>query len=155
MANICIFGSFSVNGVAALHTEILKAETFNNFYKLYPEKFNNKTNGVTHRRWLFHINQELVSLLDKTIGKAWHKDLNKLEDLLEFKDDKKVQKLVKDMKHAKKVQLAERIKKLEGIEIDPNSIFDIQVKRLHEYKRQLLNALHIIYLYLRLKKIRI
>ncbi|HHT55310.1 MAG TPA: glycogen/starch/alpha-glucan phosphorylase, partial [Acholeplasma sp.] len=152
MANICIFGSFSVNGVAALHTEILKAETFNNFYKLYPEKFNNKTNGVTHRRWLFHINQELVSLLDKTIGKAWHKDLNKLEDLLEFKDDKKVQKLVKDMKHAKKVQLAERIKKLEGIEIDPNSIFDIQVKRLHEYKRQLLNALHIIYLYLRLKK---
>src|SRR5690554_613644 len=152
MANICIFGSFSVNGVAALHTEILKAETFNSFYKLYPEKFNNKTNGVTHRRWLFHINQELVSLLDKTIGKAWHKDLNKLEDLLEFKDDKKVQKLVKDMKHAKKVQLAERIKKLEGIEIDPNSIFDIQVKRLHEYKRQLLNALHIIYLYLRLKK---
>ena len=152
MANICIFGSFSVNGVAALHTEILKTETFNNFYKLYPEKFNNKTNGVTHRRWLFHINQELVSLLDKTIGKSWHKDLNKLEDLLEFKDDKKVQKLVKDMKHAKKVQLAERIKKLEGIEIDPNSIFDIQVKRLHEYKRQLLNALHIIYLYLRLKK---
>src|SRR5690554_6360904 len=151
MANICIYGSFSVNGVAALHTDILKAETFKDFYELYPERFNNKTNGVTHRRWLMHINPELVSLLDETIGTNWRNDLNELEKLLEFKDDKNVIKLVKEMKHARKVDLANRIKRLEGIEIDPNSIFDIQVKRLHQYKRQLLNILHIIYLYLRLK----
>jgi len=151
MANICIYGSFSVNGVAALHTDILKAETFKDFYELYPKRFNNKTNGVTHRRWLMHINPELVSLLDETIGTNWRNDLNELEKLLEFKDDKNVIKLVKEMKHARKVDLANRIKRLEGIEIDPNSIFDIQVKRLHQYKRQLLNILHIIYLYLRLK----
>jgi len=151
MAHICILGSFSVNGVAALHTEILKDETFNDFYHIYPDKFNNKTNGVTHRRWLMHINTELTTILDKYIGTDYKYNLEKLEDLLKYKDDEKVLNDLKAMKHAKKVELAERIKTLEGIEIDPNSIFDIQVKRLHEYKRQLLNILHIIYLYNRLK----
>ncbi|WP_026391919.1 glycogen/starch/alpha-glucan family phosphorylase [Haploplasma modicum] len=152
MANICIYGTHSTNGVAALHTEILKNTTFNNFYKIYPERFNNKTNGITHRRWMMHINTELVAILDKWIGKDWRYDLSKIEELLKFKEDKKLKKEIIDMKMAKKIQLAKRIKELEGIELDPNSIFDIQVKRLHEYKRQLLNIMHIIYLYLRLKK---
>lgn len=151
MANICIVGSFSVNGVAALHTEILKNTVFNNFYQLYPQKFNNKTNGVTHRRWMMHINQELVDILDEYIGPDYRHDLSKLDGLLKFKNDKKLKAKVQAMKQAKKEQLAERILKLERIEIDTNSIFDIQVKRLHEYKRQLLNILHIIYVYLRLK----
>lgn len=152
MANICIYGSFSVNGVAELHTEILKKETFKNFYAIYPNKFNNKTNGVTHRRWLMHINQELVETIDSKIGNSWHNDLTRLEQILDFKDDLDFQAAIKNTKLTKKKELAKRIKKIEGIEIDPNSIFDIQVKRLHEYKRQLLNILHVIYLYLRLKK---
>lgn len=152
MANICIYGSYSVNGVAALHTKILKEIEMKDFNYLYPNKFNNKTNGITHRRWLMHTNQELVNILDELIGTDWRYDLAKIEELYKFKDDKKVQNKIKAMKLAKKQQLAQRIKKLEGIDLDVNSIFDIQVKRLHKYKRQLLNILHVIYLYLRLKK---
>ena len=121
------------------------------FYTLYPEKFNNKTNGITHRRWLIHTNHELVSILDKYIGKTWRQDLNELEKLAEFKDDKKVQIEIDDMKRAKKQALADRIFNEQGIKLDVNSIFDIQVKRLHQYKRQLMNILHIIYVYQRLK----
>lgn len=151
MAHICIYGSFSVNGVAALHTDILKENEMKDFYTLYPNKFNNKTNGITHRRWLIHTNKELVEILDDKIGTSWRKDLTKLELLDPFKDDKDTQKRVDDMKKAKKQALADRIFKDQGVKLDVNSIFDIQVKRLHEYKRQLMNILHIIYVYQRLK----
>jgi len=151
MAHICIFGSFSVNGVAALHTEILKHQEMKDFYTLYPNKFNNKTNGITHRRWLIHTNKELVQILDEKIGTTWREDLTKLELLDPFKDDKQTQKQIDEMKRAKKQALADRIFAEQGIKLDVNSIFDIQVKRLHEYKRQLMNILHIIYVYRRLK----
>ncbi len=152
MANICIYGAFSVNGVAALHTEILKHIELNDFYKLYPKKFNNKTNGITHRRWLLHINRELTEILDDVLGsKDWQRDLPQIEGLAKFKDDKKVQGRIKDMKLAKKRALIEKIKEDTGILLDENAIFDIQIKRLHEYKRQLLNILNIIHTYLRLK----
>lgn len=152
MANICIYGSFSVNGVAALHTDILKNIELNDFYKLYPSKFNNKTNGITHRRWLLHINHELTDVLDNLLGsKAWHKDLSLIKGLEQYKDDLKVQKMIKDMKLSKKRALIQKIKKDTGILLDENAIFDIQIKRLHEYKRQLLNILNIIYTYQRLK----
>lgn len=151
MAHICLFGAFSVNGVAALHTEILKHQEMNDFYQLYPHKFNNKTNGVTHRRWLIHTNPELVQLLDDTIGIDWRKDLTKLKEFAQFKTDMKVQKRLEEVKLTRKRILAEQIKERENITIDVNSIFDIQVKRLHEYKRQLMNILHIIYVYQRLK----
>lgn len=152
MANICIYGSYSVNGVAALHTEILKNIEMKDFYAVYPEKFNNKTNGITHRRWLLHINPELVSILDETIGTDWHKDLPKIKAFEAFAQDPKVQAKVKDMKLAKKRALIARIEQEQGIKLDENSIFDIQIKRLHEYKRQLMNILNIINVYLRLKK---
>ncbi len=151
MAHMCIFGSFSVNGVAALHTEILKEIEMKDFYQMYPEKFNNKTNGITHRRWLIHTNHELVDILDRKIGTDWRKDLSKLEAFDKFKDDEQTQKEVHQMKLAKKQALADRIYKEQGIKLDVNSIFDIQVKRLHEYKRQLMNIMHIIYVYQRLK----
>jgi starch phosphorylase len=151
MAHICIYGSFSVNGVAALHTDILKNIEMKNFYTLYPNKFNNKTNGITHRRWLIHTNKELVQILDEKIGTTWREDLTQLELLDPFKDDEHTQKQIDDMKRAKKQALADRILELEGVNLDVNSIFDIQVKRLHEYKRQLMNILHIIYVYQRLK----
>lgn len=151
MAHLSIEGSNSVNGVAKLHTDILTDIEMKDFYTLYPEKFNNKTNGITHRRWLIHTNHELVSILDKYIGKTWRQDLNELEKLAEFKDDKKVQIEIDDMKRAKKQALADRIFNEQGIKLDVNSIFDIQVKRLHQYKRQLMNILHIIYVYQRLK----
>lgn len=151
MAHICIYGSFSVNGVAALHTEILKKDEMKLFYLLYPYKFNNKTNGITHRRWLIHTNPELVTLLDNKIGTDWRKDLTKLDKLMAFQKDRDTKSKIRTMKLAKKQALADRIYKLQGIELDVNSIFDIQVKRLHEYKRQLMNILHIIYVYLRLK----
>ncbi|VEU81126.1 glycogen/starch/alpha-glucan phosphorylase [Haploplasma axanthum] len=152
MANICIYGSFSVNGVAALHTDILKNIVMKDFNKLYPTKFNNKTNGITHRRWLMHINKELVNLLDRKIGTDWHKDLSLIKEFEKYVNDIKTQEEVFEVKKIKKQQLADRIKKLENIDLDVNSIFDIQVKRLHEYKRQLMNIMHIIYVYLRLKK---
>lgn len=152
MAHICIYGSFSVNGVAALHTNILKEIELNDFYQVYPEKFNNKTNGVTHRRWLMHINPELVNILDKTVKGNWRKDLSAIKELENFKDDESIQKEVKNMKLAKKRQLIDVIYKDTGVKLDENAIFDIQIKRLHEYKRQSLNIFHVIYLYLRLKK---
>jgi len=151
MAHICIYGSFSVNGVAALHTEILKKDEMKLFFMLYPYKFNNKTNGITHRRWLIHTNQELVQILDEKIGQEWRKDLTKLTKLMSYQKDKDTKAKIRAMKLAKKQALADRIYKLQGVELDVNSIFDIQVKRLHEYKRQLMNILHIIHVYLRLK----
>ena len=151
MAHICIYGSFSVNGVAALHTDILKNIEMKNFYTLYPNKFNNKTNGITHRRWLIHTNKELVQILDEKIGASWRDDLTQLELLDPFKDDEATQKQIDDMKRSKKQALADRIYQEQGVQLDVNSIFDIQVKRLHEYKRQLMNILHIIYVYQRLK----
>jgi len=151
MANMAIHGSFSVNGVAALHTEILKNIEMKVFNDYYPGKFNNKTNGITHRRWCLHINPELVKILSK-ICPDWVKDPeNELVKLLPYADDKKIQKEFKAMKDARKRDLANKIFKSQGISLDTNSIFDVQVKRLHEYKRQLLNALHIMYVYNRLK----
>jgi len=150
MANLAIVGSFSVNGVAALHTNILKNIEMKDWNELYPNKFNNKTNGITHRRWLLHSNEELAAILDQ-VSDHWVEDPNELEKLLPKVKTKKYKKLIKDMKYAKKVALAKRIKEEQGIELDPNSIFDIQVKRLHEYKRQLMNALHIMYVYNQLK----
>lgn len=151
MANICIYGSFSINGVAALHTDILKNIELNDFYQLYPEKFNNKTNGITHRRWLLHINHELVSIINRLIGTEWQKDLSLIKAFEKYATDKKVQNQVKQMKLIKKRALIQRIHEDVGVMLDENAIFDVQIKRLHEYKRQLLNILHIIYLYLRLK----
>ncbi len=151
MAHLCIVGCYSVNGVAKLHTDILKNIEMNDFYKLYPEKFNNVTNGITHRRWLLHSNKELTSLLDETLGDEWHHHPEKLDQFYEFRNDATVQSKVAAMKRAKKVALANRIKTEQGIELNPDSIFDIQVKRLHEYKRQLMNALHIMSVYNRLK----
>ncbi|HAX02332.1 MAG: glycogen phosphorylase [Tenericutes bacterium GWC2_34_14] len=152
MAHICIYGSFSINGVAELHTNILKNIEMRNFYHLYPLKFNNKTNGITHRRWLLHTNPELVSILDETIGKEWRKDLSKLAKFDQFRFDRDAQFKVDLMKRAKKQALAKRILEDTGVELNVDSIFDIQVKRLHEYKRQLMNILHIIYVYQSLKK---
>jgi len=151
MAHICIYGSFSINGVAELHTNILRNIEMKNFYQLYPLKFNNKTNGITHRRWLMHTNRELVEILDDTIGKTWRKDLTKLTILDQFRFDRDVQFKIDLMKRAKKQALAKVIYEDTGVELSVDSIFDIQVKRLHEYKRQLLNILHIIYVYQRLK----
>ncbi len=151
MANLAIHGSFSVNGVAALHTDILKNIEMKVFNDYYPGKFNNKTNGVTHRRWLVHSNPELVKILDDYVP-SWRKDFeHNLEGLLKFADDKEVQKRFAAMKRERKIELAKKIYQSQGISIDTNSIFDVQVKRLHEYKRQLMNALHIMYVYNELK----
>ena len=151
MAHICIYGSFSVNGVAALHTDILKHIEMKNFYALYPYKFNNKTNGITHRRWLIHTNHELVKILDEKIGTTWRGDLTQLKLLDQFRNEQDTKQKIDVMKKAKKQALADRIYKEQGVKLDVNSIFDIQVKRLHEYKRQLMNILHIIYVYQELK----
>ena len=151
MANLAIHGSFSVNGVAQLHTDILKNIEMKVFNDYYPNKFNNKTNGITHRRWLLHSNPELVEILNEKCP-GWVKDPEKaFPELLKFADDEKVQKAYSDMKRERKKDLAARIYNTQGISLDINSIFDIQVKRLHEYKRQLMNALHIMYIYNRLK----
>ena len=151
MAHIDIHYGYSVNGVAAIHTEILKETELNHFYKLYPEKFNNKTNGITFRRWLLSCNRELASFLTETIGEGYKKNAKELEALLEKKEDQGVLDRLNDIKMEKKKQLAAYILEKEGIELDPNSIFDIQVKRLHEYKRQQMNALYIIHKYLEIK----
>ena len=151
MAHICIYGAFSINGVAELHTEILKHNEMQNFYQLYPQKFNNKTNGITHRRWLMHINHELTHILDEKIGTSWRKDLTKLEAFDQFKDDPDTQQAIFNMKQKKKKELADKIYADRGVYLDPTMIFDIQAKRLHEYKRQAMNILHIIYVYQRLK----
>ena len=151
MANMAIHGSFSVNGVAALHTEILKNIEMKVFNDYYPGKFNNKTNGITHRRWCLHINPELVKILNDKCPN-WVKETEKeLPKLLKYADDPEVQQAFKQMKDARKKDLANKIFTTQGISLDTNSIFDVQVKRLHEYKRQLLNALHIMYIYNRLK----
>ncbi len=151
MAHICIYGAFSINGVAELHTEILKHNEMQNFYQLYPKKFNNKTNGITHRRWLIHTNHELIRILDDKIGTSWRKDLTKLEAFDKFSDDPNTQQAVDHMKYLKKKALADKIYADRGVYLDPHMIFDIQAKRLHEYKRQAMNILHIIYVYQRLK----
>lgn len=151
MAHLAIVGSFSVNGVAQLHTDILKEVEMKNFNEFFIGKFNNKTNGITHRRWCLYSNPELVNLLNNTISPDWVKNPNLLEDLIQYKDDKNVLLKIKEMKLARKKALAKKILINQKIDINPNSIFDIQVKRLHEYKRQLMNALHIMYIYNRLK----
>ena len=151
MAHIDIHYGFSVNGVAALHTEILKNSELNNFYKIYPEKFNNKTNGITFRRWLIHCNPRLTALLDETIGEGYKKDAAELEKLLAYKDDDKILDKLLEIKHKNKEDLCAYLRETQGLEVSPDTIFDIQVKRLHEYKRQQLNALYIIDKYLEIK----
>ncbi len=151
MAHMDIHYGYSINGVAAIHTEILKNSELNHFYKIYPEKFNNKTNGITFRRWLMSCNRELDSLITDTIGKEYKKDASKLEDLMAYADDKEFLAKVRAIKVDKKKALAEYIKEREGVEINPESIFDIQIKRMHEYKRQQMNALYIIHKYLEIK----
>ena len=151
MAYLAIVGSHSVNGVAKLHTEILKKQELKDFYEFYPDKFNNKTNGITQRRWLLHANRPLAGLITETIGDGWIRDLDELNKLLPMADNREFREKFMDIKRANKRALAEYIKMTNGVDIDPESIYDIQVKRLHEYKRQLLNVLHIIHLYFRLK----
>jgi starch phosphorylase len=151
MAWLAIYGSHKVNGVAALHTEILKNKELKDWYELYPEKFLNKTNGITQRRWLLQSNPQLASLITELIGDAWITDLSELKKLEAYLDDEKILKRILDIKHEKKVELAEFLKRTQGIEINPDSIFDVQIKRLHEYKRQLLNIFQIIGLYNKLK----
>lgn len=151
MAHIDIHYGFSVNGVASLHTEILKEKELNNFYKIYPEKFNNKTNGITFRRWLLHCNPALTELLDELIGEGYKKDAAELEKLLAFKDDDKVLDRLVEIKRANKEALCKYLEETQGVKVSPDTIFDIQIKRLHEYKRQQLNALYIIDKYLEIK----
>lgn len=151
MAHIDIHYSMSVNGVASLHTDILKKEELNGFYKIYPERFNNKTNGITFRRWLLHTNPQLTDLIVSLIGEDFKKDAKELKKLLAFKNDRQVLERLLDIKQEKKNELCSHILAAQGIVIDPNSIFDIQIKRMHEYKRQQLNALYIIHKYLEIK----
>ncbi len=151
MAHIDIHYGFSVNGVAAIHTEILKDTELNAFYKIYPEKFNNKTNGITFRRWLLSCNRELAGFLSETIGDGFKKDADKLEKLLEFQEDEAVLNHIAEIKMNRKKDLAAYVKEAEGVTLNPDSIFDIQIKRLHEYKRQQMNALYIIHKYLEIK----
>jgi len=151
MANLAIVGSHSVNGVAALHTEIIKNHLFNKFYKTWPGKFNNKTNGITQRRWLRLANQELSHIISDKIGDSWVKELYKIKEIKKYIDDEEFQKKWQDVKAQKKKQLAKYIKDRNDIDVNLESIFDVQVKRIHEYKRQLLNALHAITLYNRIK----
>lgn len=151
MAHIDIHYGFSVNGVAALHTEILKDTELNNFYRIYPEKFNNKTNGITFRRWLLHCNPLLTGLLDSCIGDGYRTDAMELEKLMRFQDDDKVLDQLLAVKSENKKVLCDYLKHTQGIELNPDSIFDIQVKRLHEYKRQQMNALYVIHKYLEIK----
>ena len=151
MAHMDIHFGYSVNGVAYLHTEILKNTELNNFYKLYPEKFNNKTNGITFRRWLMSCNPELSAYITELIGDGWKKDANELEKLGNFINDDTVLTKLVDIKNAKKTELASYLKKTQNLDVPDNSIFDIQVKRLHEYKRQQLNVLYIIRKYFEIK----
>ena len=151
MTNLACYVVFSINGVAALHTEILKKDTLKEFYKYFPNKFNNKTNGVTHRRWLMYANPELSDFITKRIGEDWKKHPEQLEKLLEFKDDNESLVELRQIKYNNKVKLAKYIKEHNDVEVDPNSIFDIQIKRLHAYKRQLLNVFKIIHYYYQIK----
>ena len=151
MTNLAICTCFSVNGVAALHTEILKKMTFKEFYLYMPEKFNNKTNGVTHRRWLLNANPALADLITSKIGEDWITDMDKVKAFDKFAKDEAVLKEMSKIKLENKKALAKYVKEHNGIDIDVNSIFDVQIKRLHAYKRQLMNIFHIIYLYQRMK----
>ena len=151
MAHMDIHYGFSVNGVAALHTDILKESELKVFYDIYPEKFNNKTNGITFRRWLMHCNPELAVYITELIGNGWKKDAKELEKLLKFVDDETVLEKLVAIKTENKVALKKYLAETEKIEVDENSIFDIQIKRLHEYKRQQMNALYVIYKYLEIK----
>ena len=152
MANLAIFSTFSTNGVAALHTDILKADTFKDFYQLYPQRFNNKTNGITHRRWMMYSNPALAKTISDRIGEGWKTQPKQLEKLLPFKDDAKLQTELGNIKLANKKALAIFLKKHQGVDLNVNSIFDVQIKRLHAYKRQLMNVFHIMYLYQRMKQ---
>ncbi len=152
MAYLSIVGSFSVNGVAALHTDLLKSGLFADFYKLWPEKFNNKTNGVTQRRWLSHCNPELRDLLNDTIGTKWESNLEEISKLAPFAEDPAFRKQWAAVKLSNKKRLAEYVKKHTGVPFDTVAMFDVQVKRIHEYKRQLLNVLHVIHLYDRIRR---
>ncbi|WP_441002410.1 glycogen/starch/alpha-glucan phosphorylase [Pseudocolwellia agarivorans] len=152
MAHLAIVGSYSVNGVAALHTQLLKEGLFNQFYQLWPEKFNNKTNGVTPRRWLSHCNKGLSSLITSKIGDAWIADFSQINQLKEYADDQRFQQQWQDCKTKNKQALVEFVEKSAGVTFDVNMMFDVQVKRIHEYKRQLLNVLHIISLYDQIRK---
>ena len=152
MAHMDIHYGYSVNGVAYLHTEILKNSELNNFYKLYPEKFNNKTNGITFRRWLMSCNPELSAMITELIGEGWKKDANELEKLGNYINDDAVLNRLLAVKAGKKTDLKNYLKKTQGMDIDENSIFDIQVKRLHEYKRQQMNALYVIHKYFEIKE---
>ena len=152
MAHIDIHYGYAVNGVAALHTEILKESELKPFYDIYPEKFNNKTNGITFRRWLKHCNHDLAAYLEELIGEEYLEDATKLEKLLEYKDDEKVLKKLREIKKHSKEELRDYLKMTQNVEIDPDAVFDIQIKRLHEYKRQQMNALYAIYKYKEIKK---
>jgi len=152
MANLCVVGCYSTNGVAAVHTEILKMRELNDFYQLYPERFNNKTNGITYRRWLFQCNPQLTNLLQNTIGKDFMTDSTALEQLLPFANDKKFLDQLAVVKHERKQILAEVIKQENGFEVNPDSMFIVLVKRLHAYKRQLMAALHVMHLYNEIKE---
>ena len=145
MAHMDIHYGYSINGVAYLHTEILKNSELNNFYKIYPEKFNNKTNGITFRRWLLHCDPELTALFESLIGDGFKKDATELEKLGAFVNDETVLQKILDVKNAKKAELKDYLAKTQGIELNENSIYDIQIKRLHEYKRQQMNALYVIH----------
>ncbi|MBP3617706.1 MAG: glycogen/starch/alpha-glucan phosphorylase [Lachnospiraceae bacterium] len=152
MANLAIVGGFSVNGVAALHTEILKKQQLKDFYELWPEKFNNKTNGITQRRFLLHGNPLLADWVTEKVGDGWITDLPVLKGLVPYADDAKAREEFMQIKYQNKLRLTKYIKEHNGIDVDPNSIFDVQVKRLHEYKRQLLNILHVMHLYEKMKQ---
>ena len=152
MANLAIVAGYSVNGVAKLHTEILKKQELRDFYEMMPEKFNNKTNGITQRRFLKHANPLLSDWITDKIGDGWVTDLSQLEKLMLYVDDPKARQDFMQIKYKNKVRLAKYIKENNGIDVDPNYIFDVQVKRLHEYKRQLLNILHVMYLYNQIKR---
>ena len=151
MAHMDIHYGYSINGVAYLHTEILKNSELNNFYKIYPEKFNNKTNGITFRRWLLHCDPELTALFESLIGDGFKKDATELEKLGAFVNDETVLQKILDVKNAKKAELKDYLAKTQGIELNENSIYDIQIKRLHEYKRQQMNALYVIHKYFEIK----
>ena len=151
MAHIDIHYGFSVNGVAALHTEILKNSELNHFYEIYPEKFNNKTNGITFRRWIMSCNPLLASYISELIGDAWKKNADSLQKLLDFSENEEVLEKIMSIKADNKARLCEYVKEKEGVLLDKNSIFDIQIKRMHEYKRQQMNALYIIHKYLEIK----
>ncbi len=152
MANLAIVGGYSVNGVAGLHTEILEKRELKDFYEMMPEKFNNKTNGITQRRFLLHGNPLLAGWVTEHVGKEWVTDLSRNKGLTVYADDEKAQAEFMNIKYQNKVRLAKYIQEHNGVEIDPRSIFDVQVKRLHEYKRQLLNILHVMYLYNKIKE---